>query len=317
MALDPINSAIFNIADIIGLNSKSTKFANVGFNIEEFKSNISKQYGIAKTSLFLVNIFHTLKPNWSGETKSFYHTSAMSTSTNNNQAARNLTFFCGATNLPGLNIDTATTRRYGIGPSQKIPVSVSYPDLNLIFYGDNSGFIHNFFRYWMNSIVMANFDGPVNSNEIANQNPFDRTSISVNLERDIRKKAPYEFEYKTNYTMTVEISLFDSDSHRFETRKFLDVYPTSVGDVNLSWGNTDEFMRIPVNLTYSRYFTSSEVYPAPRASQVNNLSLLQKLIKAGTAVQTLSTVKKPRSVADMINLTNNASIAGGGLRGLF
>lgn len=312
MALDPINSALFNIADMIGLNSKTAAPADVGFNLNEFKQNLSKRYGIARTSLFLVNIFNTQNID------NDYLTSAISGSPNFSSDVRELTFFCSAANLPGLILETDSTRRYGIGPLQKVPVSVSYPDLNLLFYGDNSGYINKFLRYWMNSIVMNNFNGPVNSSEVRNTNPLDPTSIEVNSEDGpYYSKAPYEFEYKNLYSKTIEISLFDPDSNRFETRTFLDAYPIAIGDVNLSWANTDEFMRIPVNITYSRYITSSEKYPAPRGSIAGNLTLLQKLIKVGTVAQTLSTLKKPRSVADVINLTNNASIAGGGLRGLF
>jgi len=312
MALDPINSALFNIADMIGLNSKTAAPADVGFNLNEFKQNLSKRYGIARTSLFLVNIFNTQNID------NGYLRSAISRSPNFSSDVRELTFFCSAANLPGLILETDSTRRYGIGPLQKVPVSVSYPDLNLLFYGDNSGYINKFLRYWMNSIVMNNFNGPVNSSEVRNTNPLDPTSIEVRLSNEPDySKAPYEFEYKNLYSKTIEISLFDPDSNRFETRTFLDAYPIAIGDVNLSWANTDEFMRIPVNITYSRYITSSEKYPAPRGSIAGNLTLLQKLIKVGTVAQTLSTLKKPRSVADVINLTNNASIAGGGLRGLF
>jgi hypothetical protein len=312
MALDPINSALFNIADMIGLNSKTAAPADVGFNLNEFKQNLSKRYGIARTSLFLVNIFNTQNID------NVALRSAISGSPNFSSDVRELTFFCSAANLPGLILETDTTRRYGIGPLQKVPVSVSYPDLNLVFYGDNSGYINKFFRYWMNSIVMNNFDGPVNSSKVMNTNPLDPTNISVrSLNETDYSKAPYEFEYKNLYSKTIEISLFDPDSNRFETRTFLDAYPVTIGDVNLSWANTDDFMRIPVNITYSRYITSSEKYPAPRGSIAGNLTLLQKLIKVGTVAQTLSTLKKPRSVADVINLTNNASIAGGGLRGLF
>ena len=311
MALDPINSALFNIADLIGLNSKTAKPADVGFNLNEFKQNISKRYGIARTSLFLVNIYNT---------QNLYNQFPMSSITNAgnfSNEVRELTFFCSAANLPGLLLETASTRRYGIGPLQKVPVSVTYPDLNLVFYGDNSGYINKFFRYWMNSIVMNNFNGPVNSGILPNMNPLGPTEMARVPSEPNYAKAPYEFEYKNLYSKTIEISLFDPDSNRFETRTFLDAYPTAIGDVNLSWANTDEFMRIPVTMTYSRYFTDSKDYPAPRGSMADNLTLLQKLIKVGTAVQTLSTIKKPRGVADVINIINNASIAGGGLRGLF
>ena len=311
MALDPINSAIFNIADMIGLNSRQAKPAEVGFNLNEFKSNINFNGGIAKTSTFLVNII----PNKNVSVK---------TNRASLQSTGELTFFCSATNLPGLSLETSSTRRYGIGPNSKIPISFSYQDLNLVFYGDNRGNVLKYFNFWLNNIVMHNTQYPINSDNLKpSSDPFRPRGLTTSID-DISKDrnssisgaAPYEFKYPSETSCIIEISLFDPDARRFETRTFLDAYPVAVGDVRLSWGDHDTFMSIPVQINYSRYYTTYD-YPPTSKGVAGDLTLLQKLIKVGTFAQTLSTVKKPRSVADMINLTNNASIAGGGLRGLF
>lgn len=317
MALDPINSAIFNIADMIGLNSKSAKPAEVGFNLNEFKANITKFNGIAKTSYFLVNIYNQYGYAIDGE-KKFTFERAFGNDKLKTESMKIMSFFCEATNLPGLRFEVGSTRRYGIGPNIKTPISVEYPDLSLSFLGDNQGNINGFFRHWMNTVMLNNFEGPVNADSTDQEmNVGTGGTFAFRKQQEIFRKAPYQFEYKNLYQMIIEVSLFDPDSRRFETRTFLECYPLAVGDISLAWINQDSFMRIPVTIGYSRYYTSSENYPAPRASQAGNLTLLQKLIKVGTVAQTLSTLKKPRGVADVINLTNNASIAGGGLRGLF
>ena len=314
MALDPINSAIFNIADMIGLNSRQAKPAEVGFNLNEFNSYINVNGGIAKTSTFLVNIIPNFHKNLNNEAVVKINRASL-------QSTSELTFFCSATNLPGLSLETSSTRRYGIGPNSKIPISFSYQDLNLVFYGDNRGNVLKYFNFWLNNIVMHNTQYPINSDNLKpSSDPFSGRSKIDNVSNDpntpVSGAAPYEFKYPSETSCIIEISLFDPDARRFETRTFLDAYPVAVGDVRLSWGDHDTFMSIPVQINYSRYYTTYD-YPPTSKGVAGDLTLLQKLIKVGTVAQTLSTVKKPRSVADMINLTNNASIAGGGLRGLF
>lgn len=316
MALDPINSAIFNIADMIGLNSKSAKPAEVGFNLNEFKAAIAKNQGIAKTSTFLVNIIPNFHNHLNVNQKASITRASL-------QSTGQLTFFCSATNLPGLTLETSSTRRYGIGPEFKIPVSFSYPNLNLVFYGDNNGNVLKYFTFWLNNIVLHNTQYPLNSDNIIPEgDPFIKglnvTPVNFREGPGSGKTgtAPFEFKYPSETSCIIEISMFDPDARRFETRTFLDAYPVAVGDVRLSWADHDTFMTIPVQINYSRYYTTYD-YPPTSKGVAGDLTLLQKLIKVGTVAQTLSTVKKPRSVADMINLTNNASIAGGGLRGLF
>jgi hypothetical protein len=47
------------------------------------------------------------------------------------------------------------------------------------------------------------------------------------------------------------------------------------------------------------------------------LSGLQKLLKVGTAVQTLASLRAPTGIADIINVVSNAKIAVGGLSDVF
>jgi hypothetical protein len=42
----------------------------------------------------------------------------------------------------------------------------------------------------------------------------------------------------------------------------------------------------------------------------NNLTLLQKILKIGTIVQTVASMRSPKSVGDAIGVLNNANIIG-------
>ena len=66
---------------------------------------------------------------------------------------KTLTLFCKAVNLPGMNISTADTVRYGIGPVFKMPVRGNLNDISLTFLNDAGGRVQTFFMIWMNLIT--------------------------------------------------------------------------------------------------------------------------------------------------------------------
>ena len=66
---------------------------------------------------------------------------------------KTLTLFCKAVNLPGINVSTADTVRYGIGPVFKMPVRGNVNDISFTFLNDAGGRVQTFFMYWMNQIT--------------------------------------------------------------------------------------------------------------------------------------------------------------------
>ena len=66
---------------------------------------------------------------------------------------KTLTLFCKSVNLPGMNISTADTVRYGIGPVFKMPVRGNLNDISLTFLNDAGGRVQTFFMLWMNRIA--------------------------------------------------------------------------------------------------------------------------------------------------------------------
>jgi hypothetical protein len=75
-------------------------------------------------------------------------------------------------------------------------------------------------------------------------------------------------------------------------------------------------MRIPVTFTYQTW--DLDVININSVLTGNNLSGLQKILKVGTAIQTIaSIIKKPTGVADVLNSVSKAKSVIGGLGGLF
>jgi hypothetical protein len=189
-------------------------------------------------------------------------------------------------------------RRIGYGPTERFPYAPIFVDTNFTFLGDNTGTVHSFFNEWMNSVVR--FDSH-------HLEPTGRTGLDS-----------YEVEYKDQYCVDINITCVDESNQKIMRFTLVDAWPIFLGDVSLGWGSTDEIMRIPVTFTFVRWYKDEiDVSGLLKEGAKTNLSTIQKLMKVGSAIQTLSTLTKPNSIADTINVVNNSKIAVGGLRGLF
>jgi hypothetical protein len=63
-----------------------------------------------------------------------------------------------------------------------------------------------------------------------------------------------DFTFPSNYYATVELTALDTQLRGSTTWRFEKVYPSSVGSVQMSWGQSDAFVTHPVTFTYS-YWT--------------------------------------------------------------
>ena len=89
-------------------------------------------------------------------------------------------------------------------------------------------------------------------------------------------------------------------------------------DINIRrswyWGDTDQVMKLQVTFTYFQHILNTDKNE-PVSGYRKPLSGLQQIVKAGTALQTISSLRKPRSVGDVINVINNAKVITGGYFG--
>jgi hypothetical protein len=63
-------------------------------------------------------------------------------------------------------------------------------------------------------------------------------------------------------------------------------------------------------LSTARVSSTSRVSIPYHIVKENNLTLLQKILKIGTIVQTVASMRSPKSVGDAIGVLNNANIIG-------
>lgn len=189
--------------------------------------------------------------------------------------------------LPGLNIQTGEFKRYGVGPIEKYPYSLQTNSLSINFIADGKGEIYKFFYNWMQNIVRADF--PIEQQTQGTQ------AISVS------GLAPYEVEFKKNYAVPIDIFLYNEQHQTVLHYNLTQAFPIRIPDVSLSWTNDNSLMQFAVDFE----FLQSNLVNSEEKLEVNKngpseLSTLQKLVKVGTAVQALASLRKPQSLQDAL-----------------
>lgn len=246
-------------------------------DLNNFLGTVSKLKGFTRPAYFYIEIAPPLM---------------MNEESNN---ARTLSFLCESANLPGVSLATSEIRRYGYGPVERKPYAPIFVDTTMTFLADASGVVQKFFYKWMNGIVK-----------------FDEMPYGPVGQAGFNTIAPFEVNYKEQYARDILITTVDESNNDIVNVRLRDAYPIFMGDINLGWGDTDSISRLPITFTYFNW--KIEKININQLQNTKDPGIVQKLLKVGTAIQTLATIRKPNSVADVINVVNNAKIAIGGLR---
>jgi hypothetical protein len=218
------------------------------------------------------------------------------------QSVAFLSFRNDSFSTPGLSMATSDVRRYGVGPTEKKPYGVVYQDVTYNYILDATNTQHKFFYKWMDSIVKHSYK---------NIEKADR------LWRTGSPAYPYEVNYKSEYATRILIHSFDekfddatNNIDRAAQQVTLEqAFPVFIGDIQYNWAGVDQLIRLPVTFTYYRWHVKSITDLGELDTrQGSNLGLLGTLIKAGTAIQALSTLRSPRNIQDVVNVVNTTSV---------
>ena len=203
--------------------------------------------------------------------------------------SRMLSFFCLQTTLPGIDIALQANRTTGTGPSENFPETVIFTDIGLNFIGDGRGHILSFFHNWLNNIV--NFTNITNKKEL------------------------YRVAYKDTYTCEINITVYDQFSDKIIEYRLYDAFPFRLNQIQMGWAEQNNMMNIGVEFQYTTWSTNSFLINPENSNFA--LSNIQNLLKLGTIAETVSSIRRPQGISDVINLVNNANIIGGGLKSFF
>lgn len=197
-------------------------------------------------------------------------------------------------NQPGVQLMTSTVRRHGIGPMEKKPYSVAFNDVTISFIGDARGIIHQFFYVWFSSII-----------------GFDNIP-HAGAPRDSFYGKPFELSYRDSYKTTIDIITYDEIQKKIGVVKLYNAYPIAMGEVQRDWSGVNDLVRIPITFTYSHwaYDGSLELAlrePSRQTLASQNTSLFDNVMKGASVLQTITSIKSPRNVNDVLNVVNSGS----------
>jgi hypothetical protein len=203
------------------------------FNVADFSAKVKGGAGLAKNNLFVASIYSPRSMNLEIE--------------------RDLLFLCKSASIPGMNLETVPMKHQGWGKTDQMPSMFNKENVSLTFMVDSNFAVQQYFHRWMQTIV--------NYNELGGPQAADSYG----------SKLPYEMDYKTNYSGTLEVVLYASNDKSSNastyTYQFGTAFPVSISAMETSWENNAEIMTITVSFAYSSMSVSGmgETRPSERA----------------------------------------------------
>jgi len=233
------------------------------FNISDFKSRMDGFGGPARTSLFTVQLI-------GGPSSRFI-------------TGNDLMFFCKNVTLPGIDVATFEHRQNSIDIPQSIPTVINAEPLSCIFMLDSDHRILSFFHSWMQRVV--------------NYSTTGGNFAAVN------DQLPYELGYKDEYSCRMIITYYSTTA---TTRNFYevvldDVFPRTVGNIDLAWENNNSFATLPVSFSYGKIRYTAEAPGTPTTRFSRGTGLLDLITTIGSVGQTISQISRPRSIQDALD----------------
>lgn len=192
------------------------------FNISQFRAHMNKR-GFLRNSHFTMYI--PMPRGFSDDRDS---------NTKYSKTSEDLIFTIEASKLPGVQIATDEVRRYGIGNFEKKPTVPIFSDIDVLVICDREGKTYDFFQSWLKLIINYDFGKSINGD----------TGVTRN------QQLPYELTYKEDYAVDALITCYDQEGKESIKIKLLDMYPIFLGDVVLSWSDTNSIIRLPVSFTF-------------------------------------------------------------------
>ena len=170
------------------------------------------------------------------------------------QDVRSVMLRCDTSALPGVAFaESEEIRRFGIGPGVKQPYMPIFGPISTSYIVDGGGIIHGFFYDWMSYIV--GFDS---TNGMGSPNSFGAN--------------PYEVAYKDDYVCDAKIFVHNQQNDRIIEIVLHNAYPISMDPVPLSWGATDEYMKLGVTWDYTDW---SARYYDKNGSMIRDINALR------------------------------------------
>jgi hypothetical protein len=200
---------------------------NTGFNVSTFKTGLSDINGPLKPSLYTVRF-----PGAVWDPSFEYLTERVE--------------------LPDVSLDSEKIRRYGYGPLEDVPYRPVFQPLRVTIIAPSNekiGIVQ----------LVKTLSGVAPFTTDANNNPYSMSSTNLNISGAGRKisptASPYEVAYKEDIVFGTQVSLFGVNGGApLITYNFNDCFLRSMSPIDLSWGATDQYVKVDMTIGYTDFY---------------------------------------------------------------
>jgi hypothetical protein len=208
-----------------------------GFNIEKFRSQLAN-HGYLDNNSFEVFV----QPPRILQNSSLLN---QGTPSNVSDITKNLAFRIDQVRAPGISIMNSDISRYGVGPTQKIPYTAAFAEVNISVLGDHFCEFWQFWYQWSRAV-------------------FEFNSLNSSI-------APsYSANYKEDYSSIIMIVIYDHYGNAVQKINLFQAFPTGVREVPLSWGDSN-LMKINVSIAFTEYNIEGSSVERNAQTQSNGL----------------------------------------------
>ena len=149
-------------------------------------------------------------------------------------------FYADSVVVPGRSLATVERRSYG--PQKDLPYERLFSgDLDITFVLTEGGSERVYFEGWMNKIILP--------------------ALIYDRETSTKKAANSIHPNRSEYVGELNIKMLGSGDWRTHTEiEVYEVYPKSIGTINLSQAEENEYVKLPVSFSFREYAIRSQAY---------------------------------------------------------
>lgn len=210
-------------------------------------------------------------------------------------------------NVPGSSIQTSDVRRYGYGPTNRVPVgNVTSSNFTLNMVGDKDGAYYKVMRAWMDGVVHHN----------------GRSKMSMATRSTSGGRFLYEVSYMEDYAVDIMLMELNERYDEIMITKLIKAYPVGIQDKQMSWSNQG-LVTFNVEFAYTAADTIIEdiknvqVDPLMTSPAKKRTALYANIVKGLSVLQSFSSAKKGGGIANVVGVVAAGAAAlnvVGGLR---
>lgn len=205
--------------------------------VNRFISEINKGEGLARPTRYLVYINLPSPVELTGSQANNYFDDMSPPGKRDLEMpdqVRNVGMMCNKITMPARDINTVSHQMYG--PRREIPYAYSYSgEIECTFYTDKYNTQRNFWENWQSKISDVGVE----------HGGFESSGNTT-----------HHMNYYDNYVGNVyiyQLGSFDNEQDRDRVTyavRLNEVYPETIGSYDLSYGETNTFINVPIKLRY-------------------------------------------------------------------